>query len=69
MLQNSCSHNFIYYEIRRGSHPASLIIKQGRKKRTRVYAIKLREIEFKIPRIMNESSNFEDEIFIRRGEL
>ena len=38
-------------------------------KGTRVYAMKLREIEFRIPCIMNESLNFEDEISIRRGEL
>ena len=38
-------------------------------KRTRVYAMKLRGIEFKILYVIYESANFEDEIFIRRGEL
>ena len=35
----------------------------------RVYAMKLRGIEFKILYVMYESSTFEDKSFIRREEL
>ena len=44
--------------------------KNARKtKGARVYVMKLRGIEFKILYVIYESANFEDEIFIRRGEL